>query len=170
MTTSAAIQMYLFIHLGVILVVTAYYTVSAALAPQLAERSRTRFAQHPWSTLFIGLAVSIPWVVVAMVTLNASNGLAKFVGGILLALWILAALVGGAGVAQHIGANASSNSNDWTQTVRGGLLMTLTWVLPVVGWFGMLPLTLITGVGCLTKDVFAKTPQPTESASTPAAE
>ena len=30
----------------------------------------------------------------------------------------------------------------------GGALVALTWFLPLAGWFGMLPLSLATGVGC----------------------
>ena len=37
---------------------------------------------------------------------------------------------------------------------RGGLLLTLTWILPLVGWLIVLPLSLCTGVGCLILGLF----------------
>ena len=37
----------------------------------------------------------------------------------------------------------------WVQTFRGGLFISLTWVLPLVGWLVMLPLTMSAGIGCL---------------------
>jgi hypothetical protein len=165
MTTSATVQMFLFIHLGVILVVTAYYTASAALAPGLAERSRARFALNPWKTMILGLVVSVPWIALSLVMLNGASGGVKFFGSVLMGLWVFVGLIGGAGVAQHVGRSDNTSNTNWSQTARGGLLITLTWVLPLVGWLGVLPLTLATGIGCVTRDLFSsKTkPQPIDS-------
>ena len=55
--TMATVWTFLLIHVGVILVVTAYYSLGAALAPGLAERSRDRFARRPWLPILIGVAV-----------------------------------------------------------------------------------------------------------------
>jgi hypothetical protein len=68
-------------------------------------------------------------------------------------MWILAGLVGGAGIAQHVGRGRDGTA-EWLQTVRGGLFISLTWILPLVGWLGILPLTLATGVGCLVLGLF----------------
>lgn len=153
MTTSAAVYTILFIHVGVILVVTAYFTVGAAVAPTLTSRARHRFAQRPWLPAVIGLAISVPWIVAALVLLNLPSGAFKFAGAFLGCTWILAGLVGGAGIAQHIGRGREDTA-EWIQTVRGGLFISLTWILPLVGWLGILPLTLATGVGCLVLGLF----------------
>ena len=153
MTTSAAVYTFLFIHVGVILVVTAYYTVGAAVAPTLTSRGRYRFAQRPWLPAVIGLAISVPWVAVVLVLLNLPSGAFKFAGAVAGCAWVLAGLVGGAGIAQHIG-RGSDGTAEWIQTVRGGLFITLTWILPLVGWLVILPLTLATGVGCLVLGLF----------------
>lgn len=149
MTTSAVVTAILLIHLGVILVVTAYYTVGAVLAPRITGRGRARFAARPWLPVIVGVAVSVPWVAVSLTLLAAPAAAAKFAGAVLGCLWVLAGLIGGAGLAQHIGSAGATAGAPWIQTVRGGLLISLTWVLPLVGWLGMLPLTMATGVGCL---------------------
>ena len=153
MTTSAAVYTFLFIHIGVILVVTAYYTVGAAVAPTLTSRARHRFAQRPWLPAIIGLVISVPWIVAVLVLLNQASGALKFIGATMGCIWILAGLIGGAGIAQHVG-RGRGDSAEWIQTVRGGLFITLTWILPLVGWLGILPLTLATGVGCLVLGLF----------------
>ena len=149
MTTSAVVYTFLFVHIGVVLVVTAYFTIGAALAPRLTERSRIRFARRPWLPAIIGLVLSVPWVIAAVAMLNVDAGAVKFAGAVLGGLWVLLGLIGGAGIAQHVGRGADDEPVSWVQTVRGGLLISLTWILPLVGWMVMLPLTLAAGVGCL---------------------
>jgi hypothetical protein len=151
MTTSAVVCTFLFIHIGVILVVTAYFALSAALAPRMAERARIRFGRRPWLPVLVGLVVSVPWVVLALVLLNLDPAGLKFGGAVLGGLWVLGGLVGGAGIAQHVGG--SGGTPGWTGAVRGGILISLTWVLPLVGWLVMLPLTLAAGIGCLVLGV-----------------
>ena len=148
MTTSAVVYTFLFLHIGVILVVAAYYTFGASLAPRMTERGRIRFARRPWLPILLGAGVSIPWLVLALVALNMPSGAVKFAGAALGSLWILSGLLGGASIAQHIG-RVEGQTPSWSQTFRGGLFIVLTWILPIVGWLVMLPLTLAAGVGCL---------------------
>lgn len=168
MTTSAAVQTFLFLHIGVILVVTAYFTLGAALAPNLTERARIRFARRPWLPLIAGLLVSVPWVVLALVLLNLDSAALKFAGAFLGCVWVLLGLIGGAGIAQHVGRGTAAETPAWVQTVRGGLFISLTWILPLVGWLGMLPLTLATGIGCLILGIAPLKPAPVVAASEPA--
>jgi hypothetical protein len=145
MTTSATVQAFLFIHLGVVLVATAYYTVGALLAPGLTARSQARFAARPWLPMLVGVAVSVPWVVASLILLNLDAAAFKFVGAAGAVLWVLLGLMGGAGIAQHLGRGQEG----WLPAFRGGLLLSLTWALPLVGWLVVLPLSMATGLGCL---------------------
>jgi uncharacterized protein (DUF1800 family) len=147
--TSAVVYTYLFIHLGIILVVTAYYAVGAMLAPGMTARARIRFARRPWLPVLVGLACSVPWVLAAILLLNAASAPLRFAGATIGCLWVLAGLLGGAGIAQHVGGPRDADDVTWVHSVRGGLFISLTWILPLVGWLGMLPLTLAAGVGCL---------------------
>jgi hypothetical protein len=139
--------MWLFVHVGVIAMVASYYTLGAAIAPRLTERARDRFARKPWLPIVVGVGISIPWVAISIVLLNTP---VQFAGAVGLGLWVLFGLVGGAGIAQHVGVAASGEDATWRHTLRGGLIISLTWVLPIVGWLFMLPVTLAAGVGCLS--------------------
>lgn len=156
LTPTAQVWFFFFLHIGVILVASAYFTLSAALAPQLTRRARMRFAQRPWLPAIIGIALSVPWVIASILLLRMGFAPAKFAGVLLGCLWILLGLIGGAGIAQQIGRGAASDTGEacWIHSVRGGLFITLTWVLPFIGWLGMLPLTLATGIGCLVVGIF----------------
>ena len=92
--TSAVVYTYLFIHLGIILVVTAYYAVGAMLAPGMTARARIRFARRPWLPVLVGLACSVPWVLAAILLLNAASAPLRFAGATIGCLWVLAGLLG----------------------------------------------------------------------------
>lgn len=149
--TSAVVYTILFLHIGVILVVTAYFGLGAALIPRITQRARIRFGRRPWLPMLIGVAISLPWVVASLVLLNLDAAAIKFAGAAIGCLWILLGLIGGAGIAQHVGSGGTAGAGPvtWVQTVRGALFISLTWVLPLVGWLVMLPLTLAAGIGCL---------------------
>ena len=155
MTTQAVVYTWLFVHIGVILVVTAYYTLGAAVMPSLTERGREHFARRPWLPIVVGLVISVPWVLFAIVMLQQAPAVAKFVGAAAGCLWVLSGLIGGAGIAQHVGRSGGGDSHTWVHTVRGGLFIVLTWILPLVGWLVMLPLTMAAGVGCLVLGLFS---------------
>ena len=166
MTTHAVVYLWLFIHIGVILVATSYFTLGAALAPALTERARTVFARRPWLPTVIGLGISIPWVLLAIVLVSQTPAFAKFIGVAMGGLWVLVGLIGGAGIAQHIGRSGASESVSWTQTFRGGLFITLTWVLPIVGWLIVLPMTLAAGIGCMVIGIFTGREKPAQAIET----
>ena len=148
MTTSAVVQTFLFIHLGVLLVVPAYCALGAALAPSFTAAGARRFAARPWKAALWGLALSAPWVGAAIFLLNRDAGGLKFAGAVLGCLWVVCGLFGGSGAALHLGRSGNGRSAPWIQSARGGALVALTWFLPLAGWFGLLPLSLATGVGC----------------------
>jgi uncharacterized membrane protein SpoIIM required for sporulation len=156
--------MFLFIHIGIVLVVTAYYALSSAVAPDLVEQGRACFARRPWRPILLGALISLPWLLISLAMANAAVALLKFVGVVLICIWVLLGLVGGAGIAQHIGHHGTNDTSPGQQTIRGGLIISLTWILPVVGWLGMLPLTLCAGIGCFTMAMWSRRQQPAQVA------
>ena len=167
MTTSATVWAWLFIHIGVVLVVSAYFTAGAVLVPSITARARERVARAAWLPALVGLAASLPWLGGGIVLVNLPSAVLKFIGAAMITLWVLAGLLGGAGIAQHIGAGSRDGQATWTDTIRGGLCLSLTWILPLVGWLVMLPATMATGVGCLLLGPFP--PRRTAPPSAPAA-
>jgi len=145
MLTTAHVWTAFLIHIGVILAAVAYFVVGSAVLPNVTERGARRLADRPTSTVLIGIALSVPWVAVSLVLLNIGNGPLASLGALIGLSWLLAALLGGASVARHVGQVGTG----WGRVARGGTLVALTWVLPLVGWLIMLPLTLSTGVACL---------------------
>lgn len=160
MLTTAQVWAILLIHVGIILVVTAYYTVTAALLPGLSERAAARFGQRPWLAALVGVLISLPWVVVALGMMGRGGPVAG-IGSVIGLLWILCGLVGGGGLALHVGRGGDDRRPSHA-TIRGGLLITLAWMLPLIGWFFVLPLSIATGIGCLLLGMLPRRPAAVE--------
>ena len=152
--TNAVVVSILLVHVGVLLVAAAYYTVSAAMLPGLTLRARERFAACPWLAVLVGVVLSAPWVTGVLVLLNLPHPALKLAGAVFGGLWLLCGLAGGASLAQHVGAGGRTDAGSWTHTARDGLFLALTWAFPFVGWLFMLPLTIMTGVGCFIVGAF----------------
>jgi hypothetical protein len=149
MLNSAVVSAWLWVHVGVLLVVMGYAICGHAMFPRFVETGRRRLDERPLRTLFVGLAISLPWVGVAIALANAPNGALKFVGALLGLAWIALALVGTASIALRVGTRGETAPPRWTTVARGAGFVALTWMLPILGWFVVLPLTLACGVGCL---------------------
>lgn len=149
MITSAVVSAWLWVHIGILLVVIGYSACGWAILPSAAERGRQRLASRPILTAIVGLAISAPWVTGSIVLMTLPNGVLKFAGVLLGLSWLFVALVGMSAIALHVGKRDASGSARWHEVARGAGLVTLTWMLPLLGWFVALPLTLACGVGCL---------------------
>ena len=149
MITSAVVSAWLWVHIGILLVVVGYSACGYAILPGTAERGRAKLAQRPFVTALIGLAISAPWVTGAIILMALPNGVLKFAGVLLGLSWLFIALVGMSAIALHVGRRDLDGTARWHEVARGAGLVTLTWMLPLLGWFVALPLTLACGVGCL---------------------
>jgi len=62
------------------------------------------------------------------------------------------AVLGSAGLARLIGQRLNSPQDaqqPWKRTYRGSIVLAITFVFPMVGWFLVLPLTLLSGFGAV---------------------
>jgi hypothetical protein len=149
MITSAVVSAWLWVHVGILLVTVAYATCGSAILPGVAERGRAQLAVRPTRVVLIGLGVSVPWVLASIILLNLPNGAVKLIGAAALVGWAVLSLAGLASVSLLVGDRNAAGGPRWAHVARGAACVSLTWMLPVVGWFVMLPLSLAAGLGCL---------------------
>ncbi|MFO0827158.1 MAG: hypothetical protein U0572_03325 [Phycisphaerales bacterium] len=149
MLNSAVVSAWLWVHVGVLLIVVAYATCGSALLGPVADRGRERLGRAPLRTLLVGLGLSVPWMVAAITLMSLPNGILKLVGASLTVAWVATSLLGMSSLAMHVGARGDAGAARWTTVARGGALISLTWMLPIVGWFVAMPLSLACGAGCL---------------------
>jgi hypothetical protein len=140
-----------FLVLGALLVLVAYWLAAAALFPTWTSRARGAYDAHPARVSLVGAGVSAPLTLlgIAMAS-NSPNAALKVVGALVVSVPILLALGGSSGFALRIGAGLAMPDDErtpWRRVLRGGVVLSLTFLLPVVGWFVVFPWVLVSGVG-----------------------
>jgi hypothetical protein len=133
--------------LGLVLSITAYFLLARALWPRLSAAAEARFARAPILSIVTGLPLALLVLIVAGKLIGSSAGI---VGWPLAAIAIGAALAGGSGVAARVGkalASPADLGREWAPVLRGGLVILLASLLPILGWFVILPALLAGGLG-----------------------
>lgn len=137
------------IILGALLVFVAHWLGAYGLFPALVEGSAERYGRRPVAATFLGLAVLLPTLVLTTVLskLGPAGGLVAL---LILTIPVMIALLGSAGLALRVGAGLASpndTAQPWRRVLRGGIVLALVFLLPVVGWLVVLPWALVSGVG-----------------------
>jgi len=119
------------------------------LFPSLIARAQTRVAQSLASAFWLGLIVVIVLSMPIFILLALPLGPAKLIGWILLGASLTVSSIGSAGIAAHLGARLTQQSNlsPVSGFIRGAVILELAAFFPVIGWvFIWIPM-LITAFG-----------------------
>ena len=160
----------LFLILGTQGVMVSYWLLAAALFPDALRRARTAYDQRSGRVTVTGLVTAIPTLLAGAGLLQAPNPLLKLIGGVLVSTPIALGLVGSAGLCDRIGAGLPGDADvrlPWRRVLRGGIVLSFAFVLPVLGWFVLLPWTLVSGVGASLGSLRRRPAEPAR-ATTPA--
>lgn len=148
----------LFLILGLMICTVGYWLLAYALFPSRVRHAGRAYAERPWRITAIGAVIAIPGLFLAAALLQAPAGPIKVAGFALLFGLVFTGLVGSAGLAGLVGSRLPSGGDEqapWRAVLRGGVVLTITFVLPGLGWFVMLPLTLMSGVGAVASALAA---------------
>jgi hypothetical protein len=152
----ADILMWFLLVAGTYIVFISYWLASQGLFPEFVDRCRQRIKTAPFQQFLFGLVLTIPIAAAGIALLNAPNPALKFPGAALLLILILAGLVGSTGLTAQIGAGLASphdQTQAWRRVLRGGMVLGLTFILPLIGWFLILPGALIMGFGAALRSL-----------------
>jgi hypothetical protein len=109
----------------------------------------------------LGIPVSAVPLLIAGALGKRGGTPGQLVGWTLLTLFVMYAGVGMSGFVTFIGQRLSSPADagrPWRATVRGGVVLEFACLLPVIGWFALLPMSLILGAGATTLSFFGAVP------------
>lgn len=139
----------LFVHLGFYAAFVAYWMLAGGVAAEWVARSREQYRRPVRATL-IGALALLPAALLANGLARSGKGPVVAIGVGLFMLLILIGLFGSAGLADRLGAGLQSERDGqepWRRIRRGGMVLGFTFVAPILGWFIMLPWTLVSGFG-----------------------
>ena len=119
------------------------------LFPSLVARSQLRVEKTLTRTFWMGLIIVIALGIPIVILLALPFGPAKFLGWILLAASLALSSIGSAGIAAHLADRLAQQSSlaGLSAFVRGAVLLELAAFFPVIGWFFLWPLLIITAFG-----------------------
>ena len=146
--------------IGFALSMAATALLASALFPRWVARSGERVRRKPIRTFLIGLVLGGICVLLGGAT-SSGGGPLGFIGAILIAGTLGFALCGSAGVAMAIGEGLPSPADverPWKALIRGWVVLSLASLLPVFGWFFVLPIALLMGFGAALVSLFQRDP------------
>lgn len=145
----ADISAFFFILLILGVTFPAMLTAWWLLFPSIVSRAQARVEKTPWGTFWMGLVIVIAVTIPIIILLALHFGPAKFIGWVLIAASLALSSIGSAGIAAHLGARLTSQSNlsALGGFIRGSVILELAAFFPVLGWFFLWPLMLIMAFG-----------------------
>ncbi|MFT6862318.1 MAG: hypothetical protein ACJAVK_000876 [Akkermansiaceae bacterium] len=146
----ADVLLWTFVILGFFVITVAYWVAAVALAPGLVERTCDRFGSSPWKALLIGVALGIPLIAAGLGMANGGPPVLKVAGIVVVLLILLLGLCGSAGLCLRIGkglVNPIDEAQPWLRVKRGGIVLGLMIIFPVLGWFFVFPVAIFAGIG-----------------------
>lgn len=120
------------------------------VCPAAVERARGRLERTPWRCCGLGLVGLVGAGLPILIALNIKAGPAQFVGWLGLVALLTVASLGAAGLAALMGERlraAGLAASPAGATLRAAIVLELALVFPIVGWFMLLPLTVICALG-----------------------
>ncbi len=162
----ADVLKFVFLILGVVLVYISYWLAATALFPALVERASQQYQAHPVKITLMGLLVLLPLAGLGALIGQAAHPAAKALSVVLYGVPALLGLLGSAGLSQRIGAGLPSAIDElhpWRRGLRGGVVLSLTFLLPFIGWFVVMPWAIVSGLGAVVVAIRMKKQSQTES-------
>ena len=140
------------------LCVLASLVVAAALLPGLHQRSLAALERSPWRALGLGLVNYVFWgaLLILLANLGPLGLVSLFIGLALLALTAIGLAVVGRLVGERLAAWREAPTSPLTRLVLGSASLELALLLPVVGWFVLLPLASLVGLGAVVLALFQR--------------
>jgi hypothetical protein len=162
---------FVFLILGFYIAFLSYWLLAAGLFPRMTDRCESLYRCCPIRLTLLGLIVIAPLVGFGIWLFKHPQPLMKVFGGAAIFLPLLLALIGSAGLCQHIGAGLQSPTDagqPWRRVFRGGLVLAATFLMPIIGWLIVFPLTMLSGFGVGLVGMFrGGPPTPPAIGSTP---
>ena len=148
-----------FVILGMLLAFSGLWLLCRGLWPEAVTAAADRCAKRLWSSFLAGLPITIVMVVLTKTLFSVLGPVGKIAGVGVVCLYMLQAHTGVSGLATSIGRRLFSPLDEqrpWRSTLRGGVVLELTYLLPFLGWFVILPVSIIIGSGAANLGLLSK--------------
>lgn len=157
--------------LGFLLALPGLWLLCAGLWPMAVSRTTDDCRAGLLFPFLVGIPISVLAFFAAAFASNGLGPASGFVSIAIVCFYVLFASVGITGLTTSIGNRLPSPADierPWKATIRGSIVLELAFLLPLLGWFLLLPSALIIGSGAalrsLIKGMRKPKPAPQEAA------
>ena len=147
-----------FVVVGMLLAFAGLWLLCRGLWPHVVEAAAERCTKRIWPYFLAGLPLTLVMIILAR-GLFLLGPIGKIAGIAVVCFYLLQANAGVSGLATAIGRRLPSKVDEhspWRTTLRGGIALELTYLLPIVGWFVVLPVSMIIGTGAINLALLSK--------------
>jgi hypothetical protein len=146
-----------FVILGLMLALPGLWLLCRGLWPNLVSGSSAACSRGLGKSFLIGLPVSGISVILAVILSRTLGSIGQILAVALVCALMIYSSTGVSGLATVIGHRLPSPvdaDRPWRATLRGGIVLELSYLLPILGWFVILPVSLVIGAGSVTQALF----------------
>lgn len=136
-------------HAAVFLILLGHWLVAIGMYPRAVEACAGEYERRPVRATLLGLVTYGPLFVLLLNAGKIGNGGVRLLVLVAGFAALLAGFVGSAGLALRIGRNLSREASLWQQGLRGGVMLALVFITPVLGSLFLLHVGLASGFGAV---------------------
>jgi len=145
--------------LGFMLALPGLWLLCRGLWPNKVNSAALICAKSLHKPFLVGLPITLTVAILASGLKALPGPLGTILAGALICLYLMQASVGVAGLATSIGERLASPADagrPWRATLRGSVVLVLTYLLPILGWFVIIPISLMVGSGSAALSMFGR--------------
>jgi hypothetical protein len=142
---------------GLLICFNALWLLCRALWGPLVAQSREIHRDGMVKSFFLGLPLTALIVVMFGAMTSNKQGTWGLIGLIVMAVYVMFTSIGTAGIADLIGEKLGGNTEGqppWRETVRGGAILVLSFLFPILGQLVIMPIAIIVGCGATMRAMF----------------
>ena len=137
------------VHAAAFLILLGHWVVTAGMFPKSTRALAGVFDQRPLRALLVGIFTYGPIMLLFLANAKLPGAPLRVLVVAAGVTALLIAFIGSAGLALRIGRNLCTGGDLWQQALRGGVMLALVFITPILGWFVVLPLGLASGFGAV---------------------
>ncbi len=136
-------------HAAAFLILLGHWVAAAGLFPTATRAFADEYERRPMRATLLGIVTYGPLFLLLLQAGKIPNTAVRLV--ILVAGFaaLLVAFIGSAGLAWRIGRNLSAGGDPWSQALRGGVMLALVFITPLLGSLFLMHVGLASGFGAV---------------------
>lgn len=145
-----------FATVGLLVSLVGLWLLARGLWPDRSDAAAARLERGLVGPFLAGVPLALAAAAAAAVVANLGGRLGGLGAVAIACLFFTYSSVGVSGLATLVGRrlrSADDEASPWRATLRGGVVLALAFLVPLLGWFAILPIATFVGAGATTLSI-----------------